>query len=183
MGDIRADRIGVANKPVGGGLEHPVFAKLNTTFMQKRHHTPTELATEYQVEMHQPWPCYIKDPRYVFTWPIWEAADIRPKHVWLCVRNPAHTDRSVAETTNWKLKQPWILYREFYALLTYLEEHDIPYTFVHYPRIGRDEVYANRILGTFIADPWATVQQVWEQNLCHYDTVDSSVTRSENRPS
>ncbi|MBU0459038.1 hypothetical protein KJ652_02410 [Patescibacteria group bacterium] len=169
IGTENVNGIGHGGNPTGGGLEMPAFAKINTKMMHGfRDKIPEQMAEEFKSEMIQNWPEYIKDPRYCLTWPVWETLGIRPKHVFICMRDPSPTEKSVKSGTDWNMDNPYRLYRKAYGLLTYLLKNDISYTLVLYPRIGIDKDYTNKTLGEFIADPWEAVQRTWDGSMMHF---------------
>jgi len=169
FGDSSPEGIGSEGDPVGGGMEHSQFATLNAKLMYDINHFPLEQIIENNSDaMKQKWPQYIKDPRYLITWPIWEKVSMRPQHVFFCTRNTESTNQSIFQTTNWNIENPSVLYMHFYECLLYVLEKEIPHTFVHYPRLAKDKTYAEKTLGAFIEDPWTVIQQTWDENLLHF---------------
>lgn len=177
-GELFPDRIGAPGQPIGGGMEHGPLVRLNNTFMGAlRQDSAEELARRYADELKGPWPKVVKDPRFPLTWPVWNAAEIHPRHVFLCMRDPGSTWNSITRTTDWNMLNPNLLFRQLYGYMVYLQDRDIPYTPVLYPRIGTDRAYAERILGSFIDNPWLAVSQVWNKSLLHFQSSDSPACR------
>ncbi|PIR53893.1 hypothetical protein COU75_03510 [Candidatus Peregrinibacteria bacterium CG10_big_fil_rev_8_21_14_0_10_42_8] len=169
FGDSSPVSIGAVGDPIGGGMELATFAHLNTKLMYDMNHFPLKEVIESNSEsMQEQWPQYMKDPRYLITWPIWEKIGIRPRHIFFCTRIPESTNQSINQTTNWNIENPSVLYMHFYKCLLYVLEKDISHTFVHYPRIAKDKEYAEKTLGAFIKDPWPIIQQTWDDSLHHF---------------
>ena len=169
LGNVHPNDIGAEGNPIGGGMELRSLSALNAKIMAEiRSSSTDDIAKKYTNEMKGPWPMYVKDPRYAITWPVWEHANIRPLHVFICIRNPEDIDASIKETTNWNMQNPYILYRYIYGCLEYLLRNDIPYTFIHYPRIAKDRAYTEEILAPYMDDPWSIVQNTWDNMLHHF---------------
>lgn len=171
-GGVHPSGIGLGTSPVGGGLEHAEFFDVNKrirAFLQKGL-SVVEIAQLLEGDMRRVWPFVLKDPQYVFTWDVWEVLGIRPAHLFLCVRDPANSERSVQDT-DWLKDDPGFcsrIYREVYRLIAHCLEADIPYTLVHYPRIGTDQGYAERILSPFIPIAGTFVGSVWQPAMQHH---------------
>lgn len=169
FGSISPVNISAPGDPIGGGMEHSSFAQVNAAILGDMNKFPLEeVVVRNANAMHQEWPQYMKDPRYLLTWPVWEKSNIRPRHIFFCTRNPEMTNQSIGNTTNWNMKDPQILYRKFYECLLYVQEKYISHTFIHYPRIAKDQVYAEKVLGSLINDPWPIIQKTWDDSLHHF---------------
>lgn len=178
-GNLSLDSIGKQNKPVGGGLEHLGFNKVNNAIRKdlSENKSIAEIADSREEEMKGPWPAVVKNPAFLATWPVWEKANIRPRHMFLCVRDHKATMKSAEQTTTWNTKNLSMLYLRFHKIFLYCLSQDIPYTVVHYPRIGQDQEYAERILSPFFNDPWELVSKNWDESLLHFeDTKELQVT-------
>jgi len=172
IGNVSPKYISAKNNPIGGGMELRSFSKINTQIMADINtYSLEEVAQRNYKDMQTPWPMYLKDPRYILTWPVWEQKKMRPMHVFLCMRNPEAIDKSIKETTDWNMQNPYLLYQKMFGCLTYLLENDISYTLVHYPRLAKDRVYTERILSAYMENPWEVVQKTWDESLHHFKST------------
>ncbi len=189
LGDVNTEEIGV-NGPTGGGMEHEEFTRVNmrlqscirslwTSENTKESKPPSieEMLIIGRPMFNQKWPFVLKDPRFCDTSWIWHAAGYRPKHLFLCMRNPYERIASVQEMTKLKtveeqhhialIQKTYYQYFSVYSTQLLCLENDIPLTLVHYPRIGKDKEYAEKILSPFIKNPWSIVSGVWKSTMHH----------------
>ncbi len=189
LGDAKTEEIGV-NGPVGGGMEHKEFARVNmrlqsciTNFWTSEHaqkSEPPSLETILNIGrpmFDQKWPFVVKDPRFCDTSWIWNAAGYRPKHLFLCMRNPYDRTASVQEMMQSKtvgeqhyialVQKTYYQYFSVYNTQLLCLQNDIPFTLVHYPKIGKDKEYAEKILSPFIKNPWSIISGVWQSTMHH----------------
>lgn len=190
LGGVRSEAIG-QNAPIGGGLEYWPFVQVNLMLQGKLHSirsAPTPPAEKNELEaallkesipyMNQMWPSVVKDPRFCETAELWFRAGHFPKHVFLCMRHPIARDASIETMLPnvslgervyiERVRQNHAQYLSFYELLLLCVEFDIPYTIIHYPRIGQDRLYLERTLSRFISDPWYQMREVWEEAMHHH---------------
>ncbi len=175
VGDLSIESIGAEESPVGGGLEYKDFSVLNTAIRREMNKgVPVEeIAVRLREQLHICWPSVLKDPQYCFTWPVWEAAGLRPKHVVFCVRTAEEIEASVHQTL-WTRDDPTFASSVFVAAhntFAYCLLHNIPCTHVLYPRIGTDRAYAEQILSGLIVDPWPIIASVWDPSMCHHSSM------------
>lgn len=190
LGGVQSEGIG-KNAPVGGGLEYLPFVQVNLVLQRKLHairSAPISLAEKKAQEavllaeslpyMQQSWPSVMKDPRFCETAELWFRAGHFPKHVFLCMRHPIARDASIEmmlpnaspgeRAYIGRVRQNYAQYLSFYEILLLCLEFDVPYTLVHYPRIGQDRLYLERTLSSWICDPWHQMREVWEDTMHHH---------------
>jgi len=172
MGGVSPLEIGMYERPVGGGMEHAEFVKINSQALSltREGQSAKEIANLLSKRMDVKWPVVMKDPRFSAAINVWGMAGFFPKHVWLCVRDPYHILQSGQSA--WGKKWTHLLYggtfKTQFGLLVYCLEHDIPLSPIVFPRIGLDQLYAESVLRPFIPDPWPAIQRVWDPSLVHY---------------
>jgi hypothetical protein len=171
LGAVSPAENGEGPRPEGGGLEHPLFVRINERMLDalKRGQPPEEIMRDLASLMQYPWPAVVKDPRYLATARVWFLAGHAPQHIFLCLREIDAMRHSMQRA--WGESQKSLsegFPRSLYLLLTSCLKQDIPFTCVLYPRIGQDRAYAERVLWPFIQDPWSAVSRVWNDALCHW---------------
>ncbi len=188
LGPVKSSDIG-KNKPEGGGLEHPLFARANMRMQSElsslwSFSEPVDspdlrkIARIASKHMQQDWPFVLKDPRFSETIRVWHAAGFVPKHLFLCFRDPMERSASIRKMTEraGEGEKKYIAavqasnyqYRCVYETILFCMNHDIPYTLIAYPRIGQDLLYAEKTLAPFIKNVAETIREVWSGSLYHH---------------
>ena len=178
LGKVDTEKIGKGSRPVGGGLECSDFLKINNLLLNRmrKGQAIEEIALELESVFHDRFPAVIKDPLYALTGPIWHAAGYRPKHVFICMRKLQPTRKSYRKAFG---NDTYIHFNieGVYALLEECTRLDIPVTPIAFPRIGQDQHYAQKVLAPFFSDPWAVVQQTWNDELPQEQTDEKAEER------
>ncbi len=189
LGGVQSEAIG-KNQPIGGGLEDVDFAMVNIRLQKQldilwKTKNPDEstmpdinhIAEQERSSFDRAWPSVVKDPRFCDTACFWIAAGYKPKHVFLCMRNPAERNASITQMMTGvspeeiryinSIQKTYFQYFSVYTFILLCLEHDIPLTLVHYPRIGTDKAYANKILQPFMKNPAEVIANVWDSSMYH----------------